>query len=93
MENIIGILKAFSDSTRLKIYIFVSQEEKCVCKITDFIELAPSTISKHLSVLKQAGLVTSRKDGKWIYYKKKCACEFSKEISDLIEKYLVQEKQ
>jgi DNA-binding transcriptional ArsR family regulator len=40
----------------------------CVCRITELLGLAPSTISKHLSILYQAGLVDSRKEGRWIYY-------------------------
>jgi DNA-binding transcriptional ArsR family regulator len=40
----------------------------CVCQITELLGLAPSTVSKHLFLLKHAGLVESRKDGRWIYY-------------------------
>jgi DNA-binding transcriptional ArsR family regulator len=43
--------------------------ELCVCQITELFGLAPSTVSKHLSILYQAGLAESRKDGRWIYYR------------------------
>lgn len=43
-------------------------EEVCACKISDRLGLSPSTTSHHMSVLKQAGLVTARKDGLWTYY-------------------------
>ena len=42
--------------------------ERCVCQITELMKLAPSTVSKHISVLKHAGLLTSRKDGRWVFY-------------------------
>ena len=43
--------------------------ELCVCQIIELLQLAPSTVSKHLLLLKQAGLLTSHKNGRWIYYK------------------------
>jgi DNA-binding transcriptional ArsR family regulator len=49
--------------------------ELCICQIIALLELAPSTVSKHMSILKQAGLVKSRKEGRWIYY---CRAESSK---------------
>ena len=42
--------------------------ELCVCQITEVLKLAPSTVSAHLKDLKQAGLVSERKDGKWVYF-------------------------
>ncbi len=44
-------------------------QELCVCQIIELLELAPSTVSKHMSVLRQARLVEARKDGRWIYYR------------------------
>ena len=43
--------------------------ELCACQITELFGLAPSTMSKHLSILYQAGLVDSRKEGRWIYFR------------------------
>jgi ArsR family transcriptional regulator len=66
------------------------QGELCVCQITELFGLAPSTISKHLSILFQAGLVESRKEGRWIYYKlpgKEAPTEV-REALDWIEKSL-----
>ena len=69
MENIINTFKAVSDSTRARIIMALSNnEELCVCHITEMLVLAPSTVSKHMSILKYANLVQSRKDGKWIHY-------------------------
>ncbi len=44
------------------------RQSLCVCQITGLLQLAPSTVSKHIAVLKQAGLVDSRKEGRWIHY-------------------------
>jgi ArsR family transcriptional regulator len=63
-----AITKALADENRVRALLALRQGELCVCQITELLELAPSTISKHLSILHQAGLVESRKDGRWIYY-------------------------
>jgi DNA-binding transcriptional ArsR family regulator len=44
-------------------------KELCVCQITELLKLAPSTVSKHMAILKQAGLIKSRKDERWVYYR------------------------
>lgn len=68
MRSTIAILKAASDETRLRILLALSFKELCVCQITAVLDLAPSTVSKHLSILYGAGLVNMRKSGKWVYY-------------------------
>jgi DNA-binding transcriptional ArsR family regulator len=69
--------------------------ELCVCQITGLFGLAPSTVSKHLSILFQAGLVESRKDGRWIYYQLpgKNAPVVIREAIDWIEKALTDNPQ
>ncbi len=64
-----AISKALSDETRVRILMLLSRGELCVCQITELLELAPSTISKHLSLLHHARLVTMRKDKRWVYYR------------------------
>jgi DNA-binding transcriptional ArsR family regulator len=59
--------KALADETRVRTLLSLRQGELCVCQITELFGLAPSTVSKHLSILFQAGLVDSRKDGRWMY--------------------------
>ena len=63
-----NITKALADENRVRTLLALRGGELCVCQITELFGLAPSTISKHLSILHQAGLVESRKDGRWIYY-------------------------
>jgi len=50
--------------------MMVKDREPCVCQIVEILEYAPSTVSKHLSILKEAGLIDSYKKGRWVYYKK-----------------------
>jgi DNA-binding transcriptional ArsR family regulator len=61
--------KALSDPNRLRAVMALRHGELCICQITELLQLAPSTISKHMSILKQAGLVESRKDSRWVYYR------------------------
>jgi len=68
MNDIVNITKALADENRLKALIALRDRELCVCQIIEFLGLAGSTVSKHMSILKQAGLVKTRKQGRWIYY-------------------------
>lgn len=64
------ILKALSDMNRLRIVsALASNEELCACQITELLQVAGATASRHLSVLQHAGLLQSRKEGRWIYYR------------------------
>jgi|ERR1041385_5323986 ArsR family transcriptional regulator len=63
-----AITSALSDPNRVRILQALRAGELCVCQITEFLGLSPSTASKHLSVLKAARLVEARKEGRWMYY-------------------------
>ncbi len=69
MREFLAIAKALSDESRVRALMALSGGELCVCQIIELLGLAPSTVSKHLAVLHQAGLVETRKDGRWIYYR------------------------
>ncbi len=69
MRVFMNITKALADENRVRTLLALRQGELCVCQITELFGLAVSTVSKHLSILYQAGLVESRKDGRWIYYR------------------------
>ena len=69
MREFMNITKALADENRVRTLLALRKGELCVCQITELFGLAPSTVSKHLSILFQAGLVESRRDGRWIYYK------------------------
>lgn len=69
MKEVLGISKALADESRTRVLMFLRDGELCVCQIMEMLGLAPSTVSKHLNILYQAGLVESRKEGRWIYYR------------------------
>ena len=66
-----SVFKALSDPTRLKIMYLLEHGDLCVCEIMAVLEIPQSTISHHLNVLKNAGLLKSQKDGIWIQYQLK----------------------
>ena len=63
-----ALFHALSDPTRLGILDRLSRGERCVCELTDALDAAQSRLSFHLKVLKSAGLVTDRREGRWSYY-------------------------
>lgn len=69
MRDFMTVVKALADENRIRAIMALSRRELCVCQITELLALAPSTVSKHMSILKQARLVDSRKNGRWIYYR------------------------
>lgn len=62
------LFHALSDETRLCILERLRRGERCVCELTDALDAAQSRLSFHLRVLKEAGLVTDRREGRWMYY-------------------------
>jgi len=69
MLEFLNITKALAEENRVRILLALEVEELCVCQIIELLELAPSTVSKHMYVLRQARLVEGRKDGRWMYYR------------------------
>ena len=64
----VQIFHALSDETRLRILERLRHGERCVCELTDALDAAQSRLSFHLKTLKDAGLVTDRREGRWMYY-------------------------
>jgi len=62
------LFHALSDETRLGVVQMLQQGERCVCELQDELDAAQSRLSFHLRVLKDAGLLTDRKEGRWVYY-------------------------
>ena len=67
-ERAIELFHALSDETRLEIIELLRKGERCVCELTDTLDAAQSRLSFHLRVLKDAGVVRDRKDGRWVHY-------------------------
>ena len=68
MEAAIKMFKALSDETRLRIYLLLLQGELCVCELVNILNMEQSRISHSVRILKEAGLVVNRREGKWIIY-------------------------
>jgi len=68
MKHLLKVLRALSDPNRLRIIQMLRHRPLCVCEITEILQLATSTVSKHLSILREATLITDLRDGKWVNY-------------------------
>ena len=68
MRTLTKAFKALSDANRLRILKMLEVRSLCVCELTDILKLAPSTVSKHLAILRDAGLILDSKNGKWVNY-------------------------
>lgn len=69
MREFLAITSALADTSRVRLLLALEEQEVCVCNLVEVVGLADSTVSKHMSILKQAGLVESRKCGRWVYYR------------------------
>lgn len=78
------LFHALSDATRFRILERLRAGERCVCELTDALDAAQSRLSFHLKVLKDAGLVTDRREGRWMYYT--VDREAIAEVAQLLEK-------
>lgn len=69
MQRFMAIARALADESRIRVLLALREGELCLCQIIDVLGLAPSTVSKHMAVLYQAGLVLRRKEGRWHYFR------------------------
>jgi len=63
-----SFFRALADATRLRIVLLLAAGEQCVCVIHEQLDLPQSSVSRHLAVLRAAGVVSARRQGKWVYY-------------------------
>ncbi len=69
IDELVETAKGLAHPTRLRILAMLAEGELCVCQMTAVLELAPSTVSQHLSVLSRGGLVADRKESKLVFYR------------------------
>lgn len=81
----VRVFKAFCDENRLRILELLRTGEKCACKLLDDLHITQPTLSHHMKILCDAGIVQGRKDGKWVYY------SIDPEGADYAEKLLEQQ--
>ncbi len=82
MKILVPFLKALGEEVRLRIIKMLLEREMCVCEIMDGLKLSQPAVSHHMKILKQAGLVRDRRQGKWVYY------SLDKEIFSSLEELL-----
>lgn len=70
MREFMDVAKALADDNRVRTLMILKDRELCVCQIIALLGLAPSTVSKHMAILRQARLVESRKEGRWNNYRR-----------------------
>lgn len=68
MDNFIKIFKSLTDKNRVRILKMLEKKSLCVCEITSVLNISNSTVSSHLTLLKEAGFIKDTKDGKWANY-------------------------
>jgi len=68
METFIKVMKALSDPGRVKIIKLLQRKEMCVCELQALLEISQPSVSKHLKILENSGLVSSKKEGQWVNY-------------------------
>ena len=68
MKDNLEVFKACADETRLRLLVLLAERELCVCELVEVLEMPQGKISRHLAVLRRAGLVSDRRFGTWIYY-------------------------
>ena len=83
MNKFLKQTKALADGSRLRIIAALTRHsELCVCQVTELLGLATATVSRHISMLQNAGLVEYRKDGRWVY------CRISEDFPDRLKHWL-----
>ncbi len=81
MKDITLTFKALSDETRIRILSLMKEGELCVCDIAETLQMTQPNISFHISLLKEAGLIKDRKNGRWVHY--------SLDDSDMFKRFLL----
>jgi DNA-binding transcriptional ArsR family regulator len=69
LDELVAVTRALGDETRLRLLAACTGGERCACQLVELSGLAPSTVSKHLQLLRQAGLLMARKEGRWVHYR------------------------
>ncbi|HDP67913.1 MAG TPA: ArsR family transcriptional regulator [Candidatus Marinimicrobia bacterium] len=94
MRQLTKVFKALADSNRLRILKMLEVRQLCVCEIREVLGLATSTVSKHLSILREAGFVTDHKEGKWVNYEllNTQYNEYIRQLMPLLHNWLIENR-
>ena len=85
-KNMAAVFKALGDENRIRILKLLHSSEKCACKLLDELNIGQSTLSHHMKILCDAGIVTGRKEGKWMHYSICCqgVCQLRSVLRELL---------
>lgn len=70
LDDTLAVTKALADEQRLRALMALRERELCACQLAELLQLADSTTSKHMSILRRARLVSVRRDGRWSYFRR-----------------------
>jgi len=85
-QEMAGIFKALSDENRIRILKLLQSGEKCACKLLEELNISQPTLSHHMKILCDAGIVTGRREGKWTHYS--ICCDGVRNIRMLLKELL-----
>ena len=85
-KNMVLVFKALSDENRIRILKLLHNGEMCACKLLEALDVGQSTLSHHMKILFDSGLVSVRKDGKWMHYS--ICIESAEELSAMLHQLL-----
>ena len=88
-KNLALVFKALSDENRIRILKLLRNGEKCACKLLEELNISQPTLSHHMKILCDSGLVTGRREGKWTHYA--ICCEGVRRVRDLMKELLSSE--
>lgn len=90
LKTYLKVMKALSDRNRVKIIKMLQRREMCVCELQAALQLAQPSVSKHLRILEEAGLVENRKDGLWVNYRLSDSAEsiYADHMSNILREWL-----
>ena len=94
-RDTVNVFKALSDPNRIRIIKMLESRELCVCEVREVLDLSTSTVSKHLSILRDADLIQDSKDGKWVNYRLNANSEsgFVRSQLDLVRRSFADDEQ
>jgi len=94
MRKVTRAFKALSDSNRIRVIKMLKIRPLCVCEITSILGLATSTVSKHLSILRDAGFIIDEKEGKWVNYRLNASGEarYAMQLMSLLGEWLLDDE-
>ena len=87
MQTLLDVTKALSDRNRVRVVAALQGHvELCACQITELLQVSGATVSRHMGILMRAGLVESRKDGRWIFYQLKTPASNAGSLLDWLQR-------